>query len=184
MPFESFDHQPRTRIVCGPNTVDRLGELVSDWNARRVLLVTDPHIVEAGHADRGRAAIESAGLEVAVFDGVRENPTTEDVDAALAVARSATVDTIVGLGGGSSLDTAKGCNFILTNGGKMSDYKGRGKASKPMLPLVAVPTTAGTGSECQSFALIADADTHMKMPCGDPKAAPRIALLDPTLTVT
>jgi alcohol dehydrogenase len=80
---------------------------------------------------------------------VRENPTTGDVDACLAVARGAAIDTIIGLGGGSSIDTAKGCNFLLTNGGRMQDYWGVGKATKPMLPLIAVPTTAGTGSECQ-----------------------------------
>lgn len=180
----SFDFQPRTRIVFGPNTVDSLGKLVAEWNVRRVLLVTDPHLVQVGHAPRAIRSLESAGVQVALFDQTRENPTTEDVDACLAVARSARIDAIIGLGGGSSLDTAKGCNFILTNGGRMHDYWGVGKASKPMLPLVAVPTTAGTGSECQSFALIADAATHMKMACGDPKAAPRIALLDPVLTVT
>jgi alcohol dehydrogenase len=179
-----FDHDQRTRVVYGPNIIDDLGEMVAEWSAQRVLLVTDPHIVEAGHAQRAQDALESVGLEVVVFDAVRENPTTVDVDAALEVAKVNSIDTIVGLGGGSSLDTAKGCNFLLTNGGRMADYWGRDKASEPMLPLVAIPTTAGTGSECQSFALIADADTHMKMACGDPKAAPRIALLDPTLTIT
>jgi alcohol dehydrogenase len=82
------------------------------------------------------------------------------------------------------MDTAKGCNFILTNGGRMHDYWGVGKATKPMLPLIAIPTTAGTGSECQSFALISDAETHVKMACGDPKAAAKVAILDPELTVS
>jgi alcohol dehydrogenase len=82
------------------------------------------------------------------------------------------------------MDTAKGCNFILTNGGRMHDYWGTGKATKPMLPLIAIPTTAGTGSECQSYALISDAETHVKMACGDPKAAAKAAILDPELTVS
>jgi alcohol dehydrogenase len=82
------------------------------------------------------------------------------------------------------MDTAKGCNFLLTNGGQMKDYWGVGKATKPMLPLIAIPTTAGTGSECQSAALIADEQTHQKMACLDPKAAARVALLDPALTVS
>jgi alcohol dehydrogenase len=82
------------------------------------------------------------------------------------------------------MDTAKGCNFLLTNGGRMLDYWGVGKAAKPMLPFIAIPTTAGTGSECQSFALIADLETHQKMACGDPKAAARIAILDPALTLS
>ena len=82
------------------------------------------------------------------------------------------------------MDTAKGCNFILTNGGRMQDYWGHDKATKPMLPMIAIPTTAGTGSECQSYALISDSNTHAKMACGDKKAAARIAILDPELTVT
>jgi alcohol dehydrogenase len=123
-------------------------------------------------------------LGVIIYDLVRENPTTRDVDACVAVARAAGIDLIVGLGGGSSMDTAKGTNFILTNGGRMSDYWGVGKATQPMLPLIAIPTTAGTGSECQSAALIADEVTHQKMACLDPKAAARVALLDPELTLS
>jgi alcohol dehydrogenase len=90
----------------------------------------------------------------------------------------------VAIGGGSSLDCAKGINFLLTNGGTMRDYQGFGKAPKPMLPSMGVPTTAGTGSEAQSYALISDAATHAKMACGDPKAAFRVTILDPALTVT
>jgi len=179
-----FDFQPRTRIVFGNGQVDRLGELASEIGGTRVLVVTDPGIVAAGHVDHAARALEGAGLAVTVFDGVRENPTTLDVDACLETARAGAIDCIVGLGGGSSIDTAKGCNFVLTNGGRMQDYWGTGKASRPMLPLIAVPTTAGTGSECQSYALIADEATHQKMACGDPKAAAAIALLDPTLTVS
>ena len=82
------------------------------------------------------------------------------------------------------MDTAKGCNFVLTNGGEMKDYWGVGKATKDMLPFIAVPTTAGTGSECQSFALISDDSTHMKMACGDRKALAKVALLDPELTIS
>jgi alcohol dehydrogenase len=123
-------------------------------------------------------------MHVTVFDGVRENPDAADVDRCLAVAREARIDLFAGLGGGSAMDTAKGANFLLTNGGQISDYKGIGKAALPMLPLIAIPTTAGTGSECQSFALISDPLTHMKMACGDPKAAAKIAILDPELTLS
>jgi alcohol dehydrogenase len=94
------------------------------------------------------------------------------------------IDSLVAWGGGSSLDCAKGINFLLTNGGRMQDYRGYGKAVRPMLPMIAVPTTAGTGSEVQSYALILDAETHAKMACGDPKVAFRIAILDPLLTVS
>jgi len=179
-----FDYTPRTRVVFGAGAVQRLGELAVELGAKRVFLVTDKGLREAGHEQRGLESLRSAGLEVVVFDETTPNPTTDDVDRALEVARNAEVDLIVGLGGGSSMDCAKGVNFLLTNGGTMADYWGVGKATKPMLPMIAVPTTGGTGSEAQSFALIADANTHVKMACGDPKAACRIALLDPELTVS
>ncbi|MEW6305501.1 MAG: iron-containing alcohol dehydrogenase [Verrucomicrobiota bacterium] len=180
----AFDHEPRTRLVFGVDAVDNVGSLARDIGARKVLLVTDPGLVAAGHAGRVQGLLEAAGLEVVAFTDVKENPTTACVDACVAKAKAGGIDTIVGLGGGSSMDTAKGCNFIYTNGGQMKDYWGVGKAKKPMLPLIAIPTTAGTGSECQSAALIADVQTHMKMACLDPKAAARVAILDPTLTVS
>src|SRR6266700_2880675 len=180
----SFDYQPRTRIVFGLNSVERVGELARGLGAKVVLVVTDPGIVTAGHSDRVEHILQSCGLGVLVFDEVHENPTTRDVDKCLEVAKSAGIDTIVGLGGGSSMDTAKGCNFLLTNGGRVQDYWGVGKAGRPMLPFIAIPTTAGTGSECQSAALIVDEQTHQKMACLDPKAAARIAILDPGLTLS
>src|SRR5829696_9385393 len=151
-----FDFQPRTRLVFGVNAVERVGEIIRELGANKVLLVTDPGIAAAGHEQHVLKSLAADGVEAVVFDKVRENPTTRCVDDCLAVARSAQIEAIIGLGGGSSMDTAKGCNFLLTNGGEMKDYWGVGKATKPMLPLVAIPTTAGTGSECQSAALIAD----------------------------
>jgi alcohol dehydrogenase len=179
-----FDHQPRTRLVFGNGTLARLGELARDLGGKNVLIVSDPGIVRAGYPTRAASYLRAAGLDVRVFGDVHENPSTNDVARCVEVAREFKTDLIVGLGGGSSMDTAKGCNFILTNGGRMQDYWGIGKATKPMLPLIAIPTTAGTGSECQSFALISDEETHVKMACGDPKAAAKVAILDPELTVS
>src|SRR5207249_2605584 len=163
---------------------DQVGRLARELQVENVLLVTDPGIVAAGHVQRVCASLAAADLSVTVFEQVHENPTARDVTDCVAVAKGADIDSIIGLGGGSAMDTAKGCNFILTNGGRIHDYRGVGKARHPMLPLLAIPTTAGTGSECQSFALIADEQTHEKMACGDPKAAARIAILDPTLTLS
>jgi alcohol dehydrogenase len=179
-----FDFQPRTRLVFGVNAVERVGEIVREFGAKKVLLVTDPGIAAAGHEQHVLKSLAADGVTAVVFDKVRENPTTRCVDDCLAVAKASGIEAIIGLGGGSSMDTAKGCNFLLTNGGQMKDYWGVGKATKPMLPLVAIPTTAGTGSECQSAALIADEATHQKMACLDPKAAARVAILDPALTVS
>ena len=184
LPLSAFDHRPRTRVVFGVNTVERAGELALELGAKKVLLVTDQGIVAAGHVERVHRNLKAAGLIVTVFDRARENPTTRCVDDCVALARAEGIDTLIGLGGGSSMDTAKGCNFLLSNGGRMQDYWGVGKATRPMLPLLAIPTTAGTGSECQSAALIVDEQTHQKMACLDPKAAARIAILDPALTLS
>ncbi|HEV3004413.1 MAG TPA: iron-containing alcohol dehydrogenase, partial [Pirellulales bacterium] len=115
---------------------------------------------------------------------VTENPTDHNVEAGVAFAKTCRPELIVGLGGGSSMDCAKGINFVYSCGGRIQDYWGTGKATRPLLPMIAVPTTSGTGSEAQSFALISDSETHVKMACGDKKASCRVALLDPTLTVT
>jgi len=149
-----------------------------------VLISTDPGIIAVGHTQRSQEVLEGAGCEVAIFSGVHENPTSEDVEAGTQLAKQFQPDLIVGLGGGSSMDCAKGINFLCTNGGQMKDYWGEGKATHEMLPMIAVPTTAGTGSETQSYALISDARTHAKMACGDKKAAFRVAMLDPELTLT
>jgi alcohol dehydrogenase len=148
------------------------------------LVVTDPGLEAAGHPRRAVASLKSAGLEVFLFNEVEENPTSKHVDLGVAFARPLAIDLIVSVGGGSAMDCAKGINFVLTNGGAMADYRGFGKAQRPMLPSIGVPTTAGTGSEAQSYALIADEKSHMKMACGDRKAAFQIAILDPELTVS
>ena len=180
----AFDFDPRTRVVFGAGTIARLGELARELGGLRVLVVTDDGIERAGHVARAVASLCEAGLRATVFKDVQPNPTTDDVDRGLSVAKAEQIDFLVAVGGGSSMDCAKGINFLLTNGGRMQDYWGIGKATKPMLPLIAIPTTAGTGSEAQSFALIADAKTHMKMACGDKKAACRVAILDPELTLS
>ena len=171
-------------MVVGSDGIDRLGELASELGTRRALVVSDPGIVEAGHVERGLVALKNANIETHLFGGAHENPTTDDIEAGLEVARRYEPELLVGLGGGSSMDCAKGINFVYSNGGTMHDYHGVGRATAPMLPMIAVPTTAGTGSEMQSFALISDAKTHVKMACGDKKASCRIAILDPKLTLT
>lgn len=180
----TFDHQPSTRLIFGENSLDQIGELAAEIAKGKVLLVTDPGVRSTGHVDRAVKILQASGFTVEVFDRTKENPTTHEVDACVEAAQKFEPQLIIGFGGGSSMDTAKGCNFVYTNGGQMQDYWGIGKATKEMLPLIAIPTTAGTGSECQSFALIADPETHRKMACGDPKAAPAISIMDPVLTLT
>ncbi|MDG2469293.1 MAG: iron-containing alcohol dehydrogenase [Pirellulaceae bacterium] len=181
--IKAFDYDPRTRIVFGSGSLRRLGEISAAFG-QRVLVVSDPGVVQVGHTQQGVESLEAAGLDVVLYDGARENPTTANVESGVALARDFSPDLLVGLGGGSSMDCAKGINFLYSCGGEMQDYWGVGKASSEMLPMIAVPTTAGTGSEMQSFALISDSDTHVKMACGDKRAACRVAILDPDLTLT
>src|SRR5215204_5247134 len=182
--MKTFDFQPRTRVIFGAGVIERLGEVASELNFKRTLLVADHGMVASGHVDEAVGPLEKAGVTVFRFHDFEVNPDTRMVAAATAAVAPLQIDSIIGLGGGSSMDCAKGINFLLTNGGQMSDYHGYGKATKPMLPMIAIPTTAGTGSEAQSYALISDAETHVKMACGDSKAAFRVALLDPVLTVS
>ncbi len=182
-------HSP-VEVVFGPGSVAQLGILARRHGATRVLLVTDPGIEAAGHGDRAAGALDGAGLERVGFSGVVENPTTVQVTAGVQVAQAGPVDFIVAVGGGSTMDCAKGINLILTNGGSIQDYWGVDRNHAAMLPMIAVPTTAGTGSEAQSFALISDPQTHRKMACGVralPVAGglrPRAAILDPDLTAS
>jgi alcohol dehydrogenase len=187
--MESFDFHARTRLVFGSGAFEHLGELARGLGFNRALLVADQGMVACGYVDEAARLLRASRVEVHAFHDFGENPDTAMVEAGRAFAATLDVDSIVALGGGSSLDCAKGINFTLTNGGSMRDYWGYAKASskpgaKPMAPMIGVPTTAGTGSDAQSYALISDAETHVKMACGDPQAAFKIALLDPRLTVT
>jgi alcohol dehydrogenase len=184
IPLQPFDFHTPTRVMFGPGTLGRLGELAAEMGAGRALLVTDPGLKAAGHPQRAMQSLQGAGLDVFWFDQVEENPTSRHVEEGVQFARPLGVDLIVSVGGGSAMDCAKGINFLLTNGGHMADYKGFGRAKKRMLPSIGVPTTAGTGSEAQSYALIADDKSHLKMACGDRKAAFRVAILDPEVTVS
>jgi len=179
-----FDFLLRTRVVFGEGALSRLGELARELGFTRSLLVADQGLVQAGHVARATAHLEAAGIAVTGFHNFDANPDTEMVEEGRRAAAAAGVNSLVAIGGGSSLDCAKGINFLVTNGGSMRDYRGFGKARKSMLPSIGVPTTAGTGSEAQSYAIISDAETHAKMACGDPKAAFAVAILDPGLTVT
>ena len=179
---DPFESRPSPKLVFGNGVMKELPNSIKELGITSVLLVTDKGIVKAGHVESTRALLEGEGIPVHVYDDVSENPTENDAAACCAFAKEIEFDGFLALGGGSSIDTAKACNFLLTNGGRMSDYHGYGKASKKMLPFIAIPTSAGTGSECQSYALVSREESHEKMACGDPKALARVAILDPDIT--
>ena len=175
-----FDFRPRTRVLFGAGEFARLGEVARELGGTKCLLVADRGLMDHGYVQEAARSLKARRMDVATFHDFDPGPTVEMVHAGAETA--AKVDLIVALGGGSTMDCAKAINFVVSNGGNIRDYWGYGKASKPMLPMVAVPTTAGTGSEAQTYAVISE--NGLKMACGDNKAAFRAAILDPKLTVT
>jgi alcohol dehydrogenase len=182
--IEPFASKPSPKIVFGPGSLRELPACVKELGGNSVFLVSDTGIARVGHVARACALLRDAGIAVTTYDHSHENPTETDAAACRDAAQKQEFSVLVALGGGSSMDTAKAANFLLTNGGRMRDFHGYGKATKAMLPFIAIPTTSGTGSECQSYALVSRDDDHEKMACGDPKAKARIAILDPELTST
>lgn len=182
--MQPFDFTLRTRIFFGQDALAQIGTLARELGFTRTLIVADRGIAATGQVARVANLLNAAGIRPSFFHDFDTNPDTRMIEAGRAEAAACGIDSITGLGGGSSLDCAKGINFVFTNGGSMRDYRGHGKATRPMLPSIGVPMTAGTGSEAQSYAVISDAETHAKMACGDPKAAFRVAILDPALTVS
>jgi alcohol dehydrogenase len=174
----------------GKGCLQSIGDAALELKASRALVVSDLGVRSVGHVDRARRTLAAARLAVEIYDAVSENPTSTDVDRGAKVARDFKADLLVAIGGGSVMDAAKGINFVATNGGRMEDYCGLGKAARPLLPSIAAPTTAGTGSDAQSFALITASEPEpgmrhkRKMACGDVKARFRIVLLDSDVVAT
>ncbi len=176
-----FDFRPRTRVLFGAGEFSRLGEVSRELGGTRCLLVADRGLIDHGYVQEAARSLKARRIDVTTFHDFNPGPTDEMVH--VGAESASNIDLIVAVGGGSTMDCAKGINFVVSNGGHIRDYWGYGKASKPMLPMVAVPTTAGTGSEAQTYAVISDSQTGVKMACGDNKAAFRAAILDPKLTI-
>src|SRR5688572_18556669 len=129
----------RTRLVFGAGVLSRLGKLAHELGFRRTLLVSDPGLQASGHPERARDLLAAAGIEVVPYADFGHDPDTAMVERGAGFAREAGIDSFVAVGGGSSLDCAKGINFVLTNGGRMADYRGYAKTSRPLLPMIGVP---------------------------------------------
>ena len=172
---------PSPFVRSGSGALSDLGAVARERGHRRALITSDPGIAAAGITGRARESLESAGVMVEVFSDFAENPTESDVARAAGAADALRADSLVGVGGGSSLDVAKGAGFLLAGGGRMEDYRGYDKCPRPLPPLIGVPTTAGTGSEAQSYALISRDRDHQKLACGAPSAMFRDVILDPGL---
>jgi choline dehydrogenase len=168
-----------TRLVHGAGALARLGEVLGELGVGRPMLVTDPGVAAAGLADRALQHLD----EPVVFEEVRPNPDIELVDRGAEIYRASGCDALVGLGGGSSIDTAKSIGVVAEHGGSIRDYEwGRDPIERRVPPLVAIPTTAGTGSEVTLWAVITDHDRKIKFNVGGtPLIGPHVALIDPEL---
>ena len=171
-------------IHVGGGVSERAGELAKGTGLARVLVVTDPVMVDSGVAGRVAEHLEGAGIATATFSEIRGEPTTDYVDAGLAALREHEADGVLAVGGGSPLDTAKAISVMATNEGTLPEYLGYHKVPQPGLPLIAVPTTAGTGSEVTRVTVITDTARDVKMMILSDHLMPRVALADYKLTLT
>ncbi len=181
--LDSFEFILPTRIKFGPGTVNQLAGELEALKAAKVLLVTDRGIVKAGLLDKVTRVLKDK-VELTVYDGVEANPKDRNVEEAADLARRAGVDCVVALGGGSPIDAAKAVCVLALQGGRAKDYKGKGKIKDKCLPLVTIPTTAGTGSEVTFSSVITDTDENYKFTIKSPAIAARVAVIDPELTLT
>jgi alcohol dehydrogenase class IV len=170
--------------IFGANATRQLGEVALRLGLERILVVTDPVLVQAGLVDAVQGPLSEAGVRVELFSGGEPEPSLEAAYKAIAVGREFRPDGILGLGGGSNMDLAKIVSVVLAHGGTPSMYFGDSKVPGPVLPLLCLPTTAGTGSEVSAAAVLTDTATAMKVSTLSNHIRPRVALVDPLLTHT
>jgi 1,3-propanediol dehydrogenase/alcohol dehydrogenase len=173
-----------TEIHFGPGIISRAGQQAIRFGHRALLVTGQNSSRESGALDATVRSLREAGLEVIVFDRVEENPTDGTVDTGFRLARERHCDVVVGLGGGSPMDAAKGIAVLAAMEGSLSQYYGGGRVDRPVLPVIAVPTTAGTGSEVTPYAVFVESERNMKRSVASPHIFPQVALLDPALTLS
>jgi|TARA_R110001592_G_scaffold185424_1_gene429418 alcohol dehydrogenase class IV len=178
----AFTFNTTKSVICEPGAIKRLGEIAKEHMGNKVLLVTDPGLIKAGLLDAATKSLGEAGVQYELFDGVVADPPVSVVEAALADAREAGIDGVIGFGGGSSMDVAKLIALLMGGGEKLDEVYGVGQAKGKRLPLIQIPTTAGTGSEVTPISIITVGETEKKGVVA-PQLLPDIALLDAELTL-
>ena len=179
----AYQFQTPTKIISGIGSTAEIIKELNDLYAKKVLLITDPGLVQAGVAQQVVEMLKQAAVEVEIFDAVEPDPSIQVATKAAEMAKNVKANVLIALGGGSAIDTAKSAALLVTNGGYLKDYAGVNKVVKPILPLIAVPTTAGTGSEVTIFAVMSDPDKQEKFTISSALIAPAVAVLDPLLTL-
>jgi len=182
--LKDFSVSLPTRIDYGMGVSKHVADEVLLCQARKVLVMTDRGVMQAGLVSPIVELLHRRQIPFVLFDDVEANPRAETVDRAALMASEQGIDVIVAIGGGSSLDAAKGVSAVVSHGGSIRDYEGFEKIRPPVTPVIAIPTTAGTGSEITNRAVITDTTKKVKITVGKPHVAPRVALVDPELTFT
>ena len=171
-------------IITGSGSAKQVGEECKKLNLKKVLMVTDQNLVKLGVPDGVKASLQQSGVACAIYDGVNMEPVAEYVQEGLKAFQESGCNGLLAVGGGSPMDTAKAISVMATNRGSIEDYMGLGKIPQEGVPVIAVPTTAGTGSEVTPFTIITDARRDVKMLIGSPFLTPQVAIVDPQLTIT
>ncbi len=182
--MDSFSFILPTRIEYGIGSVAGLAQELREMNVTRPLIVTDPGIVKSGLLGKITALLEQEGFTYVVFDAVEPNPKDYNAENAAKAAAEGKTDGIIAVGGGSPIDAAKCASALISYGGSVKDYMGKNKVPGPVQPFIVIPTTAGTGSEVTFSSVITDSEKSFKMSMRSVHIAPKVALLDPQLTVT
>ncbi|MCS7232838.1 MAG: iron-containing alcohol dehydrogenase [Synergistetes bacterium] len=178
-----FVWQIPTKLYFGVGEAEKIVDRVNELGGKNVLIVTDTGVLRTNIVEKIKGKLDAAGFKTEVFSKVEPNPTVEIVDEGVKVAKGFGCDLLVAVGGGSSIDTAKAIGLLLTNEGEIG-YFWKNPPKNKILPLIAIPTTAGTGSEITWVTVIKDTNKKVKMGIGNPKLAPSIAICDPLLTVS
>jgi len=174
----------KTKVIYGNNAIKDIGTYVRELKGTRVLIVTDQGIKKAGIVERLIKFLKEENINYTIYDEVVANPPIQVVEKGAKLARETNTDLIITIGGGSSIDVGKGINVLLTNGGDIKDYIGVEKVSQPTLPLIAIPTTCGTGSEVTWSTVITDPEEQFKFAILSSQNIPEIAIIDPTIMVS
>jgi len=182
MMSQTYQFKTPSVIVNGPGAAKELGSFAKGLG-KKALVVTDAILEKIGLLDVIKSSLEAAGIPFTVYDQVLTEPTVDHTEAGLKIYKESQADFLVAVGGGSPIDTAKAISALANNPGKMSDFAGANKIPRPGAPLIAVPTTAGTGSEVTQFTIITDTARDVKMLIASPHVMPKVALVDPLMTL-
>lgn len=182
--MENYSFNASTRLIFGIGSITKLSSVIEEYDSKKVLIITDKGVVNAGILDKVRSILDKIPIEYGVFDEVESDPSTFIIERVYEDAKKKEAHIIIALGGGSSIDTSKGVSLLMGNNGKLQDFAGVNKVKNKGIPLIAIPTTAGTGSEVTNFAVLSDLEANTKFTITSSLISPDVAILDPELTLT